>query len=622
MKHSQSSKKVLSLLSIFALGVGLTLSSCSTTPTSGANADGSFTLSIAHVNDSHSQLEGFSGAQFKIAGKPTQVNLGGSARAVTIFKSLEKSQGNLLKLHAGDAVTGTLYYTFYKGKADAEQLNNICFDAFVLGNHEFDDGDKVLAQFLNYLGTGNCKTPVISANVDAAADTPIAGMYKPYIIKDMGGVKVGIIGITIAGKTLNSSSPLPTTKIYDEITTAQKTINELIAQGVNKIIVMSHQGYDNDVKMAKAISGVDIIIGGDSHSLLGDFSALEVKSEGAYPTLVKNKDGDIVCVAQAWEYFKVVGNLQVNFDKDGRVGKCSGSPLLVLGEEFKRENADKKWVKVSDDDQAEILKALSAVPNVQVVKGDEKAVTELAVYTKQVDEQKKKIIGEVTAPLCLVREPGESTNRSTSTVGCENANTLARGSTVAQSVAEAFLSASKRADFSLQNAGGVRIPIPTGQINMNTAFNLLPYDNVLVELDITGEEIKASLEDAVSNFIDKGQSNGSHPYAANLRWDLDMSKPFGSRFNNIEIKPRNANWQAIDLKRKYIMVTNDYIAGGKDGYLTLGKVTKDGRSVNTYLLYTQSYVDYVEKIKKIGPPKDNEFSHKSVVTKAGVRLAN
>ena len=110
---------------------------------------------------------------------------------------------------------------------------------------------------------------------------------------------------------------------------------------------------------------------------------------------------------------------------------------------------------------------------------------------------------------------------------------------MAQVVAEAFLRGSRRADFALQNAGGVRVPVPAGELTMNTAFTVLPYNNVLVELDLTGAEVLAALEDGVANHLDRGQSNGSHPYAAGLRWDLDMSQPAGRRFSNVQVRDRD-----------------------------------------------------------------------------------
>jgi 5'-nucleotidase len=198
---------------------------------------------------------------------------------------------------------------------------------------------------------------------------------------------------------------------------------------------------------------------------------------------------------------------------------------------------------------------------------------------------------------------------------------LARGSDAAQVVAEAFLFAAKRADFALQNAGGVRVPVAAGGLSMNTAFTLLPFTNVLVEMELSGTEVVAALEDATANHLDLAQSNGSHPYAAGLRWNLDMSKAKGQRFSNVQVRNKTTGaWSAIDPTKTYVLVTNDFIASGKDGYTALGNAYNAGRYVNTYLLYTQSFVDYVLAKTTVARPARSGYSHQSVVTKAGVTL--
>ena len=188
-------------------------------------------------------------------------------------------------------------------------------------------------------------------------------------------------------------------------------------------------------------------------------------------------------------------------------------------------------------------------------------------------------------------------------------------------VAEAFLRGSRRADFALQNAGGVRVPVPAGTLSMNTAFTVLPYTNVLVELDLTGAEVLAALEDGVANHLDRGQSSGSHPYAAGLRWDLDMRQPRGRRFSQVQVRDKATGaWAPLDPARIYVLVTNDFVAAGRDGYATLGPVFAAGRFVNTYLLYTQTFVDYLTATGPLARPTRGAYSHQKVVTPHGVTL--
>ncbi|MEY2874857.1 MAG: hypothetical protein RLZZ373_2228, partial [Pseudomonadota bacterium] len=358
------SLSALGSVALLALS-GVLQSGCGTAPATSAAPP--LTLHIAHINDHHSQLEPIPAAELLLDGVPTQVELGGFARLTTLFRQ-QAARPNLLKLHAGDAVTGSLYYTFFKGEADARMMNTICFDAFELGNHEFDDGDGVLRGFLDHLHAGDCQTPVLAANVVPGPGTPLApagtSVLQPYTVKTVGGVPVGIIGIDIVGKTVNSSRPLASTQFLDETRTAQQTIDTLKARGVRHIVLLTHQGYDADRAMAAALTDVDVVIGGDSHTLLGDFSAQGLPSSGPYPTVVKNRDGDPVCIGQAWEYSKAFGLMEVQFDARGAVTRCGGQASLVIGDQFRRKNAAGVFVPVDEATAAALRSRLADVPQV------------------------------------------------------------------------------------------------------------------------------------------------------------------------------------------------------------------------------------------------------------------
>jgi 5'-nucleotidase len=317
-----------------------------------------------------------------------------------------------------------------------------------------------------------------------------------------------------------------------------------------------------------------------------------------------------------------MGLMNVRFNEAGAVASCGGKATLVIGDQFKRKDAAGAWQTVSDTERTTLLAKLAASqPQVKAVTPDAAATTTLKTYSDQVAAEKAKPIGTATQALCLVRTPGEPTNRSAGTAGCESANTLAQGSDMAQVVAESFLYAAKRSDFALQNGGGVRVPLAAKALNMNDAFTVLPFTNVLLEMELSGAEVVAALEDAVANYMDLAQSTGSHPYAAGLRWDLDMSKAKGQRFSNVQVRQKATGaWTAISPTQTYVVVTNDFIASGKDGYTTLGNAYNAGRYVNTYLLYTQSFVDYVLAKGSIGRPARADYSHQRVTTATGTQL--
>jgi len=439
--------------------------------------------------------------------------------------------------------------------------------------------------------------------------------------KWIGGVPVGIIGIVVRGKTQDSSRPLASTRFLDEAETAQRYVDELKAQGVRHIILLTHHGYDADLALAAKVSDIDIIIGGDSHTLLGDFSAYGLAAAGPYPTRVKNKDGDPVCVGQSWEYNKVVGRMAIRFDAQGRVADCAGQATLQIGDSFSRADATGKYAPVDDATRQGILAALAARPGVKVVAPEPMAQAEVDRYAGLMEKLTKRVIGKTNDALCLVRIPGEEAGRGSGIAGCEGANLKARGSDIAQVVAEAFLAGSKRADFALQNAGGVRISLPAGPISFESANKVLPFANVLIEMPVTGAQLVATLEDAVANHLDKGGSTGGHPYMAGARWDLDLSKPRGQRFSNVQVRDRKTGaWSAIDPAHTYTLVTNDFLASGKEGYATLGAIYATGNFVNTYLLYTQTFVDYVQAKGSVARPAPEDYSHQRVITKEGKAL--
>jgi len=181
---------------------------------------------------------------------------------------------------------------------------------------------------------------VLSANVVPGPNSPLRTkeLVKPYHVYTVGGQKVGVIGITVKQKTEMSSSPSPGTYLLDEMTTAQKYIDELKdpSMGVNKIILLSHVGLAMDLKMAAALEGVDVIVGGDSHSLLGDVEELAIVPGATpvshYPEVVTGRNGNTVCVVQAWQYANTVGKLDLSFDSYGNVTACSGRPIFPLAE--------------------------------------------------------------------------------------------------------------------------------------------------------------------------------------------------------------------------------------------------------------------------------------------------
>ena len=580
-----------------------------------------YELNILHINDHHSHLQS-NRLDLKLGGKRTRVAAGSFAAVTKTFAELGEGKSNLLKLHAGDAITGDLYYVLFKGEADAALMNTICFDAFALGNHEFDDGDAGLVRFLDYLNTEACKTPVLAANVkpklgvSPLTKSTATDYIVPSVVLDRGGEKIGIIGIDIANKTRNSSSPDPTTEFLDEQSTAQSEIDRLRGQGVNKIVLLTHIQYENDVEMAKALSGVDVIVGGDSHTLLGaGFSALGLNPGGEYPTQLTNKDGDKVCVVQAWEYSNVVGELSVQFDDQGRVTACQGTPHLLLANSFKRKNDKRKRVELEGETRDAVLAEVAANPLLRMTDGDEVAGKILVKYSSKVDALKSVPIATAAETLCLERIPGQGKSKA-----CDKSATASHGSDVSNIAAKGFLQMSRTSDIAIQNGGGVRVDILQGDVTIGDAYTLMPFANTLTELTMTGAEIVQTLEEALDYAMSEGGSTGAYPYASGMRWTVDATKPMGQRFGAVEVNSRlTGSWTQLDSAATYKVVTNSYIAGGKDGYKTFGKVSKRGGALDTYLDYAQSFVEYARVTGTLKKLPIEEYSTQAFTNKDGVR---
>lgn len=584
--------------------------------------DDPLTVNLLHINDHHSNLQpvnntlnlGTSGGAFTIP-------FGGFPRVTAKIKELESQLDNVVKVHAGDAITGTLFYSLFKGKADADLMNTACFDVFALGNHEFDDGDGTLVEFLDFLAADpGCETTTISANVVPEIGTPLAPVsandfIQPYAVKEFQGQKVAFVGMTVAGKTQNSSQPLETTQFLDEVETTQRTIDELKDRGIDNVVLVTHYGYENDLALARAVTGADAIIGGDSHTLLGDLGKYALPSAGAYPMMTTNAAGDPVCVAQAWQYSWVVGELGVTFQR-GRAASCGGTPHLLLGDSFRRSN-----VEIGEPERSEILAAIDADPQLSVVVPDPGAQAILDGYAAQVDELSKQVIGTAGEVLCERRVPsvprgsGVCAGNAESLSGAELA---VNGGFSQQVVTDAFLARAFRSDLAIQNGGGVRITIPEGPITIGTAYTLLPFSNTLVELTLSGQEVLNAIEDGLAFYASNpGANTGAFPYGSNIRWAIDMSQPKGSRASNVEVRARGTDvWSPIDPAATYIVVTNSFLAGGGDGYATFRAARDSGRAVDTFINYAQGFIDYL--VQDLGgsdllaPPRP-DFSTQSFV---------
>lgn len=398
---------------IRAVAIGVGLATLATAP--------AFDLTVVHVNDTHSHLE-----PTLIKGKP----YGGFARLSTLFSNLRAKEKNPIFLHGGDIFQGTIYYNVYKGLADGHLMNLIGFDAVALGNHEFDDGPEGLIPFLR-----QTEFSKLCANADFSAYPEIVEHVTPTKIINVKGTKVGLIGLITPD--LPFISNMGKIQLIDLDTSIERAIADLESKGVKIHIAVSHVGYAEEIGIAKRHPKLDVIVGGHSHSLLGDSGNPDLpKGIGDYPTKVGP-----VLVVQAWEWAKVAGRMRLSFDRNGVVTKVKGD----------------------------------VIPLDETIKEDPKILSALKAFEKPILALKESVVGNT---------PTEITRRS---------------GVMGNLISDAMLRAtqSQGAQIALMNSGGMRGDLDAGPITYSEAISIQPFGNTLVLLDLTGAELIATLEAGV-----------------------------------------------------------------------------------------------------------------------------
>ncbi|MDH3262493.1 MAG: 5'-nucleotidase/apyrase family protein [Paracoccaceae bacterium] len=465
----------------------------------GAQAD--YQLTILHTNDFHARYEPISGFNSGCSEEDNQAGecFGGSARLVTAIEEAKARSNNWLLLDGGDQFQGTLYYNYYKGAVAAEMMNKMGYDAMTVGNHEFDDGPEALKGFIDTIGF-----PILMSNADISGEQMLSGAIQKSMIIERGGEKIGLIGLTPID-TPEISSPGPNITFTDPVGAVQAEVDRIAAEGVNKIIVVSHSGYEVEKRIAAETTGVDVIVGGHSHTLL---SNTQEGAAGPYPTMV----GD-VAIVQAYAYGKFLGELNVTFDDAGVVTEAVGEPILLDGG--------------VDEDQ-----------------GTKDRVAELG---QPLEEIRNRVVAETAAAIIGEREV------------CR-AEECAMGNLVA----DAMLARVKDqgVQIAIQNGGGLRASIDPGEVTMGEVLTVLPFQNTLSTFQVNGQAIIDALENGVSQ-VEEGA--GRFPQVAGLKFTWDPAAAAGSRIGSVEVM-EEGGFAPIDPAKVYGVVSNNFVRNGGDGY--------------------------------------------------------
>jgi 5'-nucleotidase len=449
------------------------------------------TITILHTNDLHAHCEPTS-----IRGK----SFGGYARQATLIEKFRQTDPNPILLNAGDTFQGTLYFNVYEGLSDLAFMNAVRYDAMAVGNHEFDRGPKALLEFAR-----NANFPVLAANLDLTGEPELDKLVAPSMVMTVRGLKIGVVG-AVTSDLPDISSPGPNVKMLDLEKSVQAAVDDLTKRGIYKVILVSHCGYDVEKRLAASVRGLDVVVGGHSHSFLGVQPAFEgwARPLGDYPTSVMNPTGSPCLVVQAWEWGKVLGRIKVRFNKVGRVvGFDDAGPIPIT----------------------------SDIPEDLAVK------SMLAAFSKPIDQLKNRPVGSAATAL------------SRNTMG--------------ELIADAMIMATQanKTQIALMNPGGVRAELESGEVTYGEAISVQPFNNTLFVLDLSGKELRAGLE----QMIMRHEGTGSPMFVSEgTSYRVDRSAPAGQKILDLKL-----NGLSIGDEQVVRIVTNSFLAGGGDGITAL-----------------------------------------------------
>lgn len=435
-------------------------------------------LVLLHTNDTHSQID------------PNNRDRGGVARRKVLVDSVRATSPATLLIDAGDAVQGTLFFSLFKGEVEDSLMNLLGYDIQILGNHEFDNTIEELAERWSRLGAER-----ISTNYDLSASA-LDGVLKPYTVKEFGDKKVGFIGINLDPEGMIAANHSEGVVYLDPVEAANSMAWYLRhVCHADYVVVVSHIGYSarqraNDLDLARRSKGIDIIIGGHSHT------EIDPARSDAPLHRVPNAVGDTVVIAQNAGGGVTLGEVDIDFS----TGQISSKLIPV----------DNRLDPRTDGTVESFLRP----------------------YRASIDS----ICGIV-----LATTPEELPHRSTPLVNLVSDIVAAEGQSLA----------GRKIDFAIMNKGGIRRGVPKGAVTRGVIMEMMPFDNRIVVMDISGKDLIETF-----NIM---ASQGGQGVSSAIKAIYDPSAQVAETIL--------INGEPIDPARTYTIATVDYLAGGGD-YLT------------------------------------------------------
>ena len=390
------------------------------------------TVTILHTNDMHGYLEG---DKLK-GGDGTTFEFGGVVNAMgTIVRLKQEAGANTLTFDGGDFWQGTFPSNRDEGKAIIAAMNAVGYDAITLGNHDFDHGQAVVQA-----RAAEAKFPFLAANIAEEATGKPPAWVTPYIVKQVAGIRFGIIGLANSSTPVISKASNTKGLKFSREQDALKQILPAVKSKSDLVIVIAHEGIDLDQQLAANVPGIDVIVSAHTHV------------EQRQPKYV---NGTII--VHAGYKAQYVGQLKLTIDP-----------------------ATKKIIDYTKDNEPVPAVSTKATPPPSVV-------DQIGKLLADARDAMNRPIGETLVDLNRVYTPdGRSTGE------------YASGNLVVDAMLAANQAGDRPADVAMYNNAGIRADISKGPITYGQLYQMLPFDNVMTAMDLKGADIKAVLEVAVS----------------------------------------------------------------------------------------------------------------------------
>ncbi len=504
-------------------------------------------ITILTTSDFQSQITPFK-TKVYINGVKTKIMVGGAARLVGTVKELKKKNGpkKTVFFTSGDDFIGPVFRAF--GGVPTTFMWDQIADAWEPGNHEFDLGPETLGKALDY-----STVPMICANLDVSNEPALKGKIKPDMIKKVGDVKLGIFGLITPNINILTNLGKNVKVNPDLVSVANEEVKKLKKEGANVIVAITHIGVDADKDLASKVNGIDVIVGGHSHTLIKK------------PIVVKNPDGGQTIIVQDGAKAAYLGELSLYVSDWGR-GK-------VESYEWK--------LHLLDD----------SVP---------------------VDPFTQKLVDYFEAKM----PPPEKVGETLVDLDARKSVVRTREAAIGDLFTDA-MNYAVGTKIAVTNGGGIRGDkiYPKGEITTATLTQMHPFGNSIVIVQLTGKQFKEVLERGAAALRSKNDprdpktiDTGAFLQVAGLKEVIDVDKTPqqldktnskivvpGERVVSVTI-----DGEPLDPDEIYTVAVNDYIAHGGDGYVTLGNLPDSAKNF-TYVYLTDALYKYIKAHSPIAP---------------------